>query len=100
MPLDELPGSPDYADPPSQAGFCFMGSGVAASRKRDARTGHSAHSASLHQYLAQSNPAGYPLERKAILHLDDIAGSMAFSESEQSRNKTGGMVPLHAAWVQ
>ena len=83
-----------------QAGFCFMGSGSRASRKRDARAGHSAHPASLHQYPAQSNRAGYPLVRKAILHLDDIAGSMAFSESEQSKNGAGEMVPLYAARVQ
>ena len=70
-----------------------------ASRKRDARTGHSAHHARLHQY-PQSNRAGYPLARKAILHLDDIAGSMAFSESEQSKNGAGEMVPLYAARVQ
>src|SRR5215212_450344 len=57
-------------------------------------------SASLHQYPAQSNPAGYPLVQKAILHLDDTAGSMAFSESEQSKNKADGMVPLYAARVQ
>ena len=38
--------------------------------------------------------------RKAILHLDDIAGSMAFSESEQSKNGAGEMVPLYAARVQ
>ena len=37
---------------------------------------------------------------KAILRLDDIAGSMAFSESEQTQNETGGMVPLYAARVQ
>src|SRR3954466_8848499 len=48
-----------------------------ASRKRDARTGYSAHPASLHQYPAQSNRAGYPLVRKAILHLDDIAGPIS-----------------------
>jgi hypothetical protein len=38
--------------------------------------------------------------RKAILHLDDIAGSIVFSESEQSKNGAGGMVPLYAARVQ
>ena len=88
------------ADPPFEAGFCFMGVSLAASRKRDARTGHSAHSASLHQYPAQSNRAGYAPVRTAILHLDDIAGSMAFSESEQSKNGAGEMVPLYAAQVQ
>src|SRR4051794_37314214 len=77
-----------------------MGVSLAASRKRDARTGHSAHSASLHQYPAQSNRASYPLVRKAILHLDDTARPMAFSESEQSKNGAGGMVPLYAARVQ
>ena len=60
---------------------------------RDARTGHSAHVASLHQYPAQSNRVSYPLVRKAILHLDDTADPMAFSESEQSKNGAGEMVP-------
>jgi hypothetical protein len=36
----------------------------------------------------------------AILHLDDTADFMAFSESEQSKNGSGGMVPLYAARVQ
>ena len=43
---------------------------------------------------------GYPLVRKAILRLDDSAGFMAFSESEQSKNRAGEMVPLYAARVQ
>src|SRR6478672_4394173 len=89
-----------YADPPSEAGFALWVSLSRASRKRDARTGHSAHTASLHQYPAQSNRASYPLVRKAILHLDDIAGPMAFSESEQSKNRADEMVPLYAARVQ
>src|SRR3954468_7588265 len=77
-----------------------MGVSLAASRKRDARTGHSAHPASLHQYPARSNRADYPLARKAILHLDALAGPMVFSESEQSKNGAGGMVPLYPARVQ
>jgi hypothetical protein len=32
--------------------------------------------------------------------LDDTANPMAFSESEQSKNKTSAMVPLYAARVQ
>src|SRR3954471_20672036 len=78
----------------------FLVSLSRASRKRGARGGFSAHSGSLHQYPAQSNRAGYPLVRKAILHLDAAARPMAFSESEQSKNKAGGMVPLYAARVQ
>jgi hypothetical protein len=88
------------ADPPFEAGFALWVSLSRASRKRDARTGHSAHTASLHQYPAQSNRAGYPLVRKAILRLDDSTGPIAFSESEQSKNEVGGMVPLYAARVQ
>src|SRR3954465_4258914 len=88
------------ADPPFEAGFAFWVSLSRGSRKRDARTGNSAHHDRLHQEPAQSNRAGYPLARKAILHLDAIAGSMAFSESEQSKNGAGGMVPLYAARVQ
>src|SRR3954468_1318831 len=80
-------------------GFALWVSLSRASRKRDARTGHSAHSASLHQEIAQSNRAGHPLVWKAILHLDAIAGAMVFSESEQSKNGAGGMVPLYAARV-
>src|SRR4051794_12335053 len=33
-------------------------------------------------------------------HLDVIAGPMVFFESEQSKNRAGGMVPLYAARVQ
>src|SRR3954452_8026854 len=57
------------ADPPFEAGFVLWVSLSRASRKRDARAGHSAHSASLHHYPAQSNRAGYPPVRKAILRL-------------------------------
>src|SRR4051812_30477685 len=81
------------ADPPFEAGFALWVSLSRASRKRDARTGHSAHTASLPHNRQPSNRAGYPLARKAILHLDAIAGSMAFSESEQSKNKTQGWCP-------
>ena len=77
-----------------------MGVSLAASRKRDAHTGHSAHSASLPQYPAQSNRAGYPLVWKGGVRLDDTAYPMAFSESEQSENEAGEMVPLYAARVQ
>ena len=38
-----------------------------------------------------------PLVRKAIFHLGDSTGPMAFSESEQSKNEVGGMVPLRCA---
>ena len=92
--------SAGYADPPSEAGFAFQGFGIAASRKSGPHADHSARPASLHQYPAQSNRAGYPLVRKGILHLDDIASSMAFSESEQSKNRASEMVPLYAARVQ
>jgi hypothetical protein len=78
----------------------FWGLGSRASRKRDAHADYSAHSASLHQYPAQSNRAGYALVRTAILHLDDVAASTAFSESEQSKNGAAGMVLLYAARVQ
>src|SRR3954453_17983005 len=85
------------ADPPFEAGFALWVSLSRASRKRDARTGHFAPPGSLPQYPAQSNRAGYPLVRKAILHLDAAARPMAFSESEQSKNKAGGRVPRDAA---
>src|SRR5215210_7655040 len=98
--MTRFPAPAGMADPPFEAGFALWVSLSRASRKRDARTGHSAHSASLHQYPAQSNRAGYPLVRKAILHFDAIAGSMAFSESEQSKNGAGEMVPLYAARVE
>src|SRR4051812_25652474 len=84
--------------PAFQGGFCYFGFWVRG--LRDVHTDHSAHRASLHQYPAQSNRAGYALVRKAILHLDDSTGSMAFSESEQSKNGAGEMVPLYATRVQ
>ena len=80
--------------------FWVLGSGCRPRVNWDARTGPSAHVVSLHQYPAQSNRAGYALARKAILRLDDTADFMAFSESEQSKNGAGGMVPLYAARVQ
>jgi hypothetical protein len=58
------------------------------------------HVASLPDYRQPINRAGYALARNAILHLDAIAGFMAFSESEQSKNKVGEMMPLYAARVQ
>ena len=100
MPVEEFPGPPGMQTR-RFGGFCYFRVLVSRPRaNRDQRTGHSAHPASLHQYPAQSNRAGYALVWKAILHLDDIAGSMAFSESEQSKNEAGGMVPLYAARVQ
>jgi hypothetical protein len=38
--------------------------------------------------------------RGAGRRLDDTAGDVAFSESEQSKNEASGMVPLYAARVQ
>ena len=100
-PHMRFPGPGRICRPAFRGGFLLYGFWCRGPRvNRDQRTGHSAHSASLHQYPAQSNRAGYPLVRKAILHLDEIAGSMAFSESEQSKNEAGGMVPLYAARVQ
>jgi hypothetical protein len=40
------------------------------------------------------------LARRDGARLDDSTGPMAFSESEQSKNEAGGMVPLYAARVQ
>src|SRR3954467_8367603 len=88
------------ADPPFEAGFALWVALSGASRKRDARAGHSAHTASLPHNRQPSNRPRYPLAQKAILHLDAIAGLMVFSESEQSKNVAGEMVPLYAARVQ
>ena len=89
-----------YADPPSEAGFAFQRFGIAASRKRDAHAADSARSTSLPDYRQLINPTGRNACAEGGTRLDDIAGSMAFSESEQSKNEVGGMVPLYAARVQ
>src|SRR5947209_6712395 len=81
LPENDLSGLVRHADPPFPGGFSRYGFWVVASRKRDARTGHSAHSASLPHNRQPINQLGYGLVRKGILHLDAIAGSMAFSES-------------------
>src|SRR3954454_13632889 len=84
----------------SEAGFCVMGSGSRASRKSGAHAPDCAHVASLPDYRQPINRAGYPLAQKGGTRLDDIARPMAFSESEQSKNGAGGMVPLYAARIE
>jgi hypothetical protein len=82
-------------------GFCYFRVSVSRPRADGAvRAADSARTASVHQDSTGSNRAGYALVRKAILHLDDIAGFIAFSELEQSKNWADSMVPLYAARVQ
>jgi hypothetical protein len=82
-------------------GFCYFRVWVSRPReKRDARAADSARSASLRDYRRPINQPRYPLARKAALYLDDITGSLVFSELEQSENEAGEMVPLYAARVQ
>jgi hypothetical protein len=62
----ELPGQPDYADPPSEAGFAILGFGVAASRSEGRRAADSARSDSVHQDYPRGNQIG---RRKASIDL-------------------------------
>jgi hypothetical protein len=78
----------------------FMASVSRPRANRAVRAADSARTASLHQYPVQSNRPRYPLVRKAILHLDGAGSHVAFSESEQSRNGAGEMVPLSAARIK
>ena len=73
---------------------------VAASQKSRAHAPDSACNVSLPDYRQPINQPRYPLVRKATLYLDDITGSLVFSELEQSENGASGMVPLYAARVQ
>jgi hypothetical protein len=56
--------------------------------------------ASLPDYRQPINPTAISLAWRGGTRLDDTANPMPFSESEQSKNKAGGMVPLYAARVQ
>jgi len=60
-------------------GLCYLWVLVSRPREnRDQRTGHSAHTASLHQYSARGNQPRYPLTQKGGARLDDTACPMAF----------------------
>jgi hypothetical protein len=56
--------------------------------------------ASLPDYRQPINPTAISLAWRGGTRLDDTANPVAFSESEQSKNGAGGMVPLYAARVQ
>ena len=95
-----FPGLSRYADPPSKAGFCLWVLGVAASRKLGPHAPDCAYLASLPDYRQLINRTAISLAQRGGTRLDDTANPMTFSESEQSKNGAGGMVPLYAARVQ
>jgi hypothetical protein len=83
-----------------QAGFCLWVLGFAGLAEiGSARAGLRAHSEPASVSGAEQ-PGGLSACTEAALYLDDILGSLVFSESEQSKNGAGGMVPLYAARVQ
>jgi hypothetical protein len=69
-----------------------MGVSLAASRKRDARTGHSAHSASLPDYRQPINRQAVTLTRRDGSRLDGMAGGTVFLgiRTIQERNRRDG----------
>ncbi len=71
-----------------------------ASRKSGPHAPDCAHIASLPDYRQLINPTAISLAWRGGTRLDDTASPMAFSESEQSKNGAGAMVPLYAARVQ
>ena len=73
---------------------------VSASQKSEPHAPDCTRMASLPDYRQPINQPRYPLVRKATLYLDDITGSLVFSELEQLENGASGMVPLYAARVQ
>jgi hypothetical protein len=50
--------------------------------------------------VSPSTGQAVPLALKGNTRLDDTTNPMAFSESEQPKNRAGGMMPLYAARVQ
>jgi hypothetical protein len=78
LPGQIFPGSPDMQTRLSRRVFALWVLVWRPRVKGAVRAADSARPASLHQYPAQSNPAGYPLVRKAVLHLEDIAGGTVF----------------------
>lgn len=75
---------------------------VLVSRPRAERDVHApdcAHIASLPDYRQPINPTGRNACAEGGIRLDDGAESTVFSESEQSKNGAGEMVPLYAARI-
>ena len=77
-----------------------MGVSLAASRKRDVRAGHSARSASLHQYLHRATGQAMRLCGRRYSTLTTAPALWRSRNQNNTRTRTSGMVPLYAARVQ